>query len=97
LDDISSPNLHGKNDFAEGSKILLDLKIILLDHQNNFAGILKIMSNAAKNFGILATNLNVLHNYFDNYFKSFNKTIFFFYARFWEIMKRNFAQNKNSG
>jgi len=30
--------LHGKNDFAKGSQILLDtnLKIILLDHQNNF-------------------------------------------------------------
>jgi len=30
--------LHGKNDFAEGSKILLDtdLRIILLNHQNNF-------------------------------------------------------------
>jgi len=30
--------LHGKNDFAEESKILLDtnLKIILLEHQNNF-------------------------------------------------------------
>jgi len=29
-----------KNDFAEGSKILLDidLKMILLDHQNNFIG-----------------------------------------------------------
>jgi len=42
--------LHGKNDFAEGFKILLntDLKIILLDHQNNFVGTLKIMSNAAK-------------------------------------------------
>jgi len=40
----------------EGSKILLDtnLKIILLDHQNNFAGILTI-SNAAKNIDILAT------------------------------------------
>jgi len=42
-----------------------DLKIILLDQQNNFAGILKIMSNAAKNFDILATSLSV-HNYFDN-------------------------------
>jgi len=43
---------YGKNDFAEGSKILLntDLKIILLNHQNNFVGILKIMNNAAKNF-----------------------------------------------
>jgi len=36
---------HRKNDFAEGSKILLDtdLKIILSD-QNNFVGILKIIS-----------------------------------------------------
>jgi len=33
-------NLHGKNDFAEKFKILLDidLKIILLDHQNNSVG-----------------------------------------------------------
>jgi len=45
-------SLHRKNDFDERSKILLDtdLKIILLDHQNNFVGTLKIMSNAAKNF-----------------------------------------------
>jgi len=36
-----------KNQFAKRSKILLDtdLKIILLDHQSNFVGILKIMSN----------------------------------------------------
>jgi len=42
--------IHDKNDFAEGSKILLgtDLKIILLNHQNNFVETLKIMSNAAK-------------------------------------------------
>jgi len=48
--------MHGKNDFAERSEILLDtdLKIILLDHQNNFVGTLKIMSNAVKNFDILA-------------------------------------------
>jgi len=40
----------GKNDFAEGFKILLDtdLKIILLGHQNNFVRILKIMNNAAR-------------------------------------------------
>jgi len=43
-----------------------DLKIILLDHQNKFAGILKVMSDAAKNFYILATSLSVLHNYFNN-------------------------------
>jgi len=43
-----------------------DLKIILLDHQNNFVGILKIMSDAAKNFDILTTSLNILHNYFDS-------------------------------
>jgi len=37
--------LHKKNDFAEGSKILLDadLKIILLDYQNKFVGTLKVM------------------------------------------------------
>jgi len=48
--------LDTQKDFAEGSKILLntDLKIILLDHQNNFVGILKIFSNAAKNFDTLA-------------------------------------------
>jgi len=60
--------INEKNDFAERFKILLDtyLKIILLDHQNNFVEILKIMSNAAKIFDILATSLNVLHNYFDS-------------------------------
>jgi len=63
-----SKYMHGKNDFAEESKILLatDLKIILLDYQNNFVGTLKIMSNAAKNFGILTISLSVLHNYFDS-------------------------------
>jgi len=58
-----------KKDFAEGkSKILLDidLKIILLDYQNNFFGTLKIINNAAKNFDILTIDLSVLHNYFDS-------------------------------
>jgi len=43
-----------KNNFIERSKILLDtdLKIILLNHQINFVGTLKIMNNAAKNFDI---------------------------------------------
>jgi len=60
--------LRGKNSFVERSKILLDidLKIILLDYQNNFVGILKIMSNAVKNFDILTTSLSVLRNYFDS-------------------------------
>jgi len=58
--------IHGKNDFAERSKILLDtdLKIILLDHQNNFVGILT--SNGAKHFDDLAISLNVLRNYFNS-------------------------------
>jgi len=43
----------------------INLKIILLDHQNNLVGTLKIKSNAAKNFDILASDLSVLHNYFD--------------------------------
>jgi len=64
-----------KNDFAERSKILLDtdLKIILLDYQNNFLETLKITSNAAKIFDILVTNLSVYiiifvvqQNYFSN-------------------------------
>jgi len=35
----------------------------LFDHQNNFVRVLK-MSNAAKNFDILAIGLSVLYNYF---------------------------------
>jgi len=59
--------LHGKNDFVEKSKVLLDIDLkIILDYQNNFVRILKVMSNAAKNFNILATSLNVLHNYSGN-------------------------------
>jgi len=60
--------MHRKNDFTKGFNILqnIDMKIILLDNQNNFVGTLKIMSNVANNFDILATNLSVLHNYFDS-------------------------------
>jgi len=49
LNEIIERSLHGKNDFAERSKISLatDLKIILLVN-------LKIMSKTAKNFDILA-------------------------------------------
>jgi len=43
----------------------------LLNHQNNFVGTLKIMSDAAKDFDILATSLSVLHNYFDGSTKLF--------------------------
>jgi len=54
-------------DFAEESKILnTNLKIILLDHKNNFIGTLKIMNNAAKSFDILVICLSVLYNYFDS-------------------------------
>jgi len=44
--------MHEKNDFAEKSKILLDTDLQIIQ--------LKIMSNAAKNFDILATSLSVL-------------------------------------
>jgi len=83
--------VHGKNDFAEGSKILLDTDLkIILDHRNNFVGILKI-SNTAKNFASLA-NLSVLHHYFDkstkfifwsvsNKHEFFNKTILSAYIK----------------
>jgi len=43
-----------------------------LDYQNNFVGTLKIMSNATKNFDILATSLSILHNYFDDLTKLFD-------------------------
>jgi len=41
--------VHGKNDFVDKFKILLhtDLKIILLDSQNNSVRTLKIMSDVA--------------------------------------------------
>jgi len=38
-------------------------EIILLDFQNNYVERLSIDDNAAKSFNILATNLNILHNY----------------------------------
>jgi len=44
----------------------IDLKIILLDYQNNLVKNLKTMSIAAKIFNILATSLSVQKNYFDN-------------------------------
>jgi len=36
-----------------------------LDHPNDFVEILKIMSNIAKNFDILAISLSVLYHYFE--------------------------------
>jgi len=42
----------------------INLKIILLNHQNYYVGRSSIMSNATKNFDILAISLSVLHNYF---------------------------------
>jgi len=47
--------IHGKNSFAERSKILAGYKL-----ENNFVRILKIMNNAAKNFDITGTSLSVL-------------------------------------
>jgi len=67
------------NDFAEKTKILLDTdqKIIFLNYQNNFVGILKVMSNVVKNFNILATVwmfyiiiLIVQQNYFSDLYSS---------------------------
>jgi len=38
-----------------------------------------MISNAAKNFDILATNLSVLHNYFDSLIKLFSVSIVKFF------------------
>jgi len=43
-----------------------------VDHQNNYVERLNVDGDAAKVFNILATNLNVLHNYF----VGLNKIIF---------------------
>jgi len=61
-------SLHEKNDFIEASKILLDIDT------KNFVGTLKIMSDAAKSFDILAISstliiliiLIVQQNYFSD-------------------------------
>jgi len=66
-------------------------------HQNNYVECLNIFDSAAKCFDILATNLNILHNYFDDanriifrsvssqIFRYFNKPFFlcnyFFYKK----------------
>jgi len=61
--------LHGKNGFAEVSKNLaINLKIILSDHQNNYAEHF-VDDNTVKSCNILA--VNVLH-----YFDDINKIIF---------------------
>jgi len=45
------------NTYTERAILLNTYKKIMLYHQNNYVEILKIMSNAAKNFDILATGL----------------------------------------
>jgi len=45
---------------------LTNLKIISLDHQNNYVERLIVNNKVAKTFKILVTNLSVLYNYFDN-------------------------------
>jgi len=52
----------------------------LLDYQNNYVRNSSVMSNAAKNFDILATSLNVLHNYFNKIFKSVSNYIFKYFS-----------------
>jgi len=61
--------LYGKNGFADVSKNLAtNLKIILSDHQNNYAEYF-VDDNTVKSCNILA--VNVLH-----YFDDLNKIIF---------------------
>jgi len=52
--------------YAARTILLRDLNFAGYRPENNFVGTLKIMSKAAKNFDILATDLSVLHNYFDS-------------------------------
>jgi len=76
-----------KNDFAEESKFCCIYRF-----ENDFVGTLKIISNAVKNFHILATSFSILHNYFDSStklhfwhvsisnFRSFSKTVLSVYV-----------------
>jgi len=63
------------------------LKIILLNHQNNFVGILKILNNAAESFDILAISLSVLRNYFDGLTKLFSDL---YPAKIWDLSAKLF-------
>jgi len=49
---------------------ILNSKIILLDHQNNYVGHSSKMMSNAKSFDNLATSSNILHNYQHNYFQT---------------------------
>jgi len=50
--------IHEKNDFAEASKILLDTDLKIICWTSKII-LLEMMSNAAKNFDILAISLSV--------------------------------------
>jgi len=56
----------------------IDLKIILLDHQNNFVGTLKIISNAPKNFYILFDSFNKITCLYSAKILDFSVNLFFF-------------------
>jgi len=71
----------------ERTSLLTDLKIILLDHQNNYVENSSMMSNAAKNFDILAISLNILHNYFDSSLKLFSS---YFLVKFLDTLAKSF-------
>jgi len=59
----------GRQKDARTEKTILLRNLKFCRSENNFVGILKIVSNAAKNFHILAISLNVLHKYFDSSIK----------------------------
>jgi len=60
----------------------------LLDHQNNYVGRSTITNkNVAKNFDILTTRLNVLHNYFDGLIKLFSNL---YLTKFLDTSNRSF-------
>jgi len=62
---------HGKNDFAEIFKNLTRYKSEnnFVNYQNYYVDCSNTISNVAKNFDILVTNFNILHNYFDDPYK----------------------------
>jgi len=63
------------------------VKMILLNHQNNYVERLSIGDNATKNFNVLAVSLSVLYNYFDSQKKK--KIIFISVSQFLDTLAKS--------
>jgi len=72
---------------SKNLKLDTDLNIILLNQQNIYVKYLSIFHDTVKCFNILATSLNVLHNYFDGPTKLFSDL---YLTKFFDILAQSF-------